>query len=168
MKHYFIVFLLFVLVTGSCRKDNNTGMPVHSNTAFADSSLGLLMADTIIYQVNIINKNPDDAWAAYCLRGLNHDAFIDHIFEMIYQGQAIAYDQLTHEKLTKQQIENMEHQSGFARSKISMVQFEESWYLNPVTNEITKKVISMTPGIAQFTENGEYKGDKALFKIMLR
>ena len=141
MKHYFIVLLLFVLVTGSCRKSNNTGTPVHSKTAFADSSLGLLMADTIIYQVSIINKNPDDAWAAYCLKGLDHGAFIDHIFDMIYQGRVIAYDQLTHEKLTKKQVENMEREPGFARNKISMIQFEESWYLNPVTNEMTKKVI---------------------------
>lgn len=167
MKYYFLVFMAWLLIGSSCRKGNEPTVTGKNIPQFSDSVLGIRIADTIIYQVTIVNKNPDDAWAAYSLKGLNHGALIDNIFYLIYQGKATAYDHITHEKLTVKQIEDIENQPGFSRNQVSMIQFEESWYLNPTTNEMTKKVISMTPGIAQYTETGEYKGDKALFKVIL-
>jgi hypothetical protein len=167
MKYYFIVLLAWLLVAGSCRKSNEPVITAKPMPPFSDSILGILIADTIIYQVTIVNKNPDDSWAAYSLKGLKHDSLIDNIFYLIYQEKATAFDHITHEKLTMKQVEDIESQPGFSRNQVSMIQFEESWYLNPTTNEMTKKVISMTPGIAQYTETGEYKGDKALFKVIL-
>jgi len=41
-----------------------------------------------VYDVVIRNPNPDDAWAAYCLSGINYAVLIDSLFDMYIQKES--------------------------------------------------------------------------------
>jgi hypothetical protein len=132
----------------------------------ADSSFGNILADTIIYDVVIQNPNPDDTWTSHCLSGLKRKQMVDHIFDMIYSEKLVAFDHLTHEKLTPKQVRKIESTEGFSRDQISMIQFTEAWYMREDTPEITKRVLSMVLGYNFDTPEGE-RFYKALFKVEL-
>jgi hypothetical protein len=164
MKNKLFIIPFLILLIGACRKtDHNTG---DKNTASAVEKLpGLVVADTIIYDVIIRNSNPDDAWAAHCLAGLNHSMLINSIFEMVYSGKTSAFNHETGEKLTPKQVEKIEAEKDFTRDNISMLQFKEVWYLNPGESSMTKKVLSMVLGYNYYTSAGELIGHKALFRV---
>jgi|WetSurMetagenome_2_1015567.scaffolds.fasta_scaffold220955_2 hypothetical protein len=167
MKQLFIVLVLLTMLNTAC-KNKASNAPAAYKTQITDSNLGILVADTIIYQVDIVNRNPEDTWAESCLQRLDHKSLVDHLFTLIEQNKVNVYDHLTNEKLTLKQIENMEKEPGFNRDNISMIQFKEAWYLNPETAEMSKKVISMVLGIAQYTSMKEFKGNKALFRLEMK
>jgi hypothetical protein len=91
---------------------------------------------------------------------------VDHIFDMIYSEKLVAFDHLTHEKLTPKQVRKIESTEGFSRDQISMIQFTEAWYMREDTPEITKRVLSMVLGYNFDTPEGE-RFYKALFKVEL-
>ena len=155
--------IVLLLLTGACRKTETPATNMEG-MVIPDSIPGLVVADTIIYDVIIRNQNPDDTWAVHCLEGLNHRLLIDNIFGMIYSGKTIAYNHETHEKLTPRQVEKIEAADDYSRENIGMIQFTEMWYLNPVGCDITKKVISMVLGYNYFTPEGE-RFYKALFRV---
>jgi hypothetical protein len=164
MKYTFICFTGLMILSYACRENNRNPEPSRTNTG-NDSELGIVIADTIIYDVLIVNNNTEDLWAQQSLKGLNHDFFIDNIFKMVYDGRANAYRHETGEKLTPKQLELIEAEEGFNRKDISMVQFKEAWYIDPGRTEMTKKVLSMVLGIGQYTSSGEFKGHKAIFRV---
>ena len=96
-----------------------------------DSINGLIVADTIIYEVLISNPNPDDRWTKKCLGRLHRKELIDSIFAMVYDNRVEAYNHETNEKLTRKQVKDLESGKGFSRDNIGMIQFTEAWYLNP-------------------------------------
>jgi len=165
MKYAFICISFLMILSYACR-ENNSKEPSETNTDI-DSTIGIIIADTIIYDVLIVNNNPEDLWAQQSLKGLDHALLIDNIFKMAYDGSASAYKHDTGEKLTPKQLEMIEAEDGFHRKDISMVQFKEAWYIDPGSSEMTKRVLSMVLGIGQYTSNGDFKGHKAVFRIEL-
>ena len=164
MKNTLIAIVLFLLFCISCRTNEKTpATPVSG-----DTSMGIAVADTIIYDVPIVNENPEDLWAEQRLKGLDHSKLVDTLFYMIYSGKATSYDHTTGEKLTPKQVEKIEQEPGFSRSDIGMIQFKESWYIHPDNSRMTKEVISMVMGIGVYGENGDFRGNKALFRVELR
>lgn len=163
MKNTGIALLLLVLISACGERNGKSGM-----TLQADSSLGTLVADTIIYDVALTNPNPEDPWGDQRLKRLNRKAFVDSIFLMIYSGNATAYDHNTGEKLTVKQMERMEIDSVFQRTKINMIQFKEAWYINPSGISITKDVISMVLGSQVYDSYGVYLGNRAVMRVELR
>jgi hypothetical protein len=166
MKNNLLIIAILLLIIGSCRK---TDYRIAANNSIIanDSAPGLVVADTIIYDVIIRNINPDDAWAIHCIKGLNHSLLIDNVFEMIYAGKTVAYNHETGEKLTLKQVEKIEAEKSFTRDNIGMIQFTEVWYLNPGKAAMTKKVLSMVLGYNYYTAEGELMGHKALFRVEL-
>lgn len=166
MNNKLNILIVLLLLNGACRKPEIPA-DVKNGPVTADSALGLVVADTIIYDVLIHNPNPDDAWAAHCLKGLNHRLLIDNIFEMVYAGKISAYNHETREKLTPKQVEKIESAAGFSRDNIGMIQFMEVWYLNPVKITVTKEVLSMVLGYNYFAPDGE-RFHKALFRVEMK
>jgi len=164
MKNKLFAIAFLILLIGACHKTDSSMRDKDAVNAL-DTLPGLVVADTIIYDVIISNSNPDDAWAAHCLEGLNHSMLIDSIFEMVYTGRTMAFNHETGEKLTPKQVEKIEAGEGFNRDNISMVQFKEIWYLNPGKTAMTKKVLSMVLGYNYYTTAGELIGHKALFRV---
>jgi len=139
----------------------------NDNPAMTDSVLGFVIADTIIYDVNIVNRNPDDQWATQRLGHLDRELMLDNIYKLIYSGQASAFNHTTGEKLTVRQVEDLEHIDGFKRENVDMIQFKEVWYLNPVNKDLTKKVISMVLGTQVYGSDGQYLANRAVIRVEL-
>jgi hypothetical protein len=166
MNNKLLAGATLLLLTGACRHSEHQ-VYTNDSVVMHDTTPALVVADTIIYDVIIHNSNPDDAWAAHCLSGLNRGMLIDNIFEMVYSQRAVAFDHETGEKLTIKQVEKMEAGEGFSRDNIGMIQFTEVWYLNPGETTMTKKVLSMVLGYNYYTAQGELIGHKALFRVEL-
>ncbi len=165
MNNKLFACIVLLLIIAACRNGKQP-LPA-AESRFADDSVpGFVIADTIIYDVIIQNPNPDDAWIAHCLKGLHHRMLVDSIFGMVYSGKITAYDHLTREKLTPNQVRKIEAAAGFSRDDISMIQFTEVWYMNPGETEIIKKVLAMVLGCNYYTQEGE-RFNKALFRVEL-
>ena len=158
------LFLLSVLL--SCAKKETT-LPEAAHTA-SDPALGLIVADTITYDVVITNADPENTWDEERLRGLDHKALIDNIFNMIYAGKADVYDYNTKNKLDGRDIEKIEQEPDYDRSQIGMIQFTEIWYLDPEKGDLTKRVHSMVLGYNYYTSDGALFGHSPMFRIVLK
>ena len=165
MKNMLFILTMVLLLSAGCHKADT--VTTGSAAVIADSSLGILVADTIISDVDIVNIDPGDTWNQYRLKDLNHKALINSIMTMIQNGQAVAYNFETQEKLTPGQIEKMEKNEIFNRDEISMIQFREAWYIQPETGLMTKKVYSMVLGRLKYGNQGEVFGHEAVFRVDL-
>ncbi|MBN1791823.1 MAG: hypothetical protein JW830_15080 [Bacteroidales bacterium] len=163
MYNKLIIPIVLLFLAFACRRPDHTAQGADTLTTL-DTAAGMVVADTIIYDVLIQNPNPEDPWAVQCLKGLNHSLFIDNIFTMIYSGKLTPYNHETREKLTSAQVQKMETAEGFDRDNIGMIQFTEVWYMNPVNGTMTKKVHSMVLGYNYYTPDGE-RFHKALFRV---
>ena len=160
-----MVAMICVMVVLSCaKKESSTsersGLP-------EDLSPGMIVADTITYEVIISNTDPENTWAEECLRNLDHKALIDNIFSMISDDRAVAYDYSSRERLTDKQLKDIESEPGYARSEIGMIQFTEIWFLDPDKGDFTKKVHSMVLGYNFYTSDGDLFGHRPLFRVEL-
>ena len=156
--------LIGLLLFTACRSKNSEN--VLSPMSFEpDSASGIIIADTIIYEVIIQNPNPGNEWNNERLKGLKHHTLIDSIFDMIYTEKVLAYNHETNEKLTPRQVHKMESDEKFSRDDISMIQFTEVWYLNPGMASMTKKVISMVLGKNFYASDGELFGYEPVLKV---
>lgn len=162
-----VVAVCLVILSVSCRQHSNQT----SSSAPAEKTgmlSGIILADTIIYQVIISNPNPEDTWTTRCLSGLNRKAFVDSIFNMVYDKRLTAYNRETREKITIRQLKDIEQAGGFSRDNIGMVQFTEAWYLDPATRVMTKKVLAMDLGYDYHSSEGELIGYKSLFRVEMK
>lgn len=141
-----ILLVLIVSILASCRENKTTTGPVSHIPEFSDTLAGIPVAENIIQDIIIKNNDPDNSWAEECLKGMHRENLVDILFEMAYTQKAAVYDFDTHEKLTVKQLKQLEEKEGFSRDKIGKIQFVESWYLNPDSVSITKKVSSIVLG----------------------
>jgi hypothetical protein len=158
-----IMVSVLTLMPACQRSVKDTAKPL--KTSISDTITGIVVADTIIYEVIISNPNPDDTWATECLSGLHRRSLIDNIFSMVYKNQAVAFNHETNEKLTPRQVKQIEARDGFNRENIGMIQFTEAWYLNPESGTMTKKVLSMVLGYNFYASDGELFGHKPVFRV---
>jgi hypothetical protein len=166
LNYKLLIAISFLALLLSCRRQAGEAVSPEK-PALADSSAGIVVADTIIYQVLITNYH-GDAWTQKCLGGLHKKALVDSIFGMVYAEKAIAFNHETNEQLTLHQVKDIEKADGFSRDHIGMIQFTEIWYLNTRSNSMTKKVLSMVLGYDVYSSDGELFGHKPLFRIQMR
>ena len=166
-KLLFLAAVTGILTASACRRQTDT-KPSSDASFMIDSTYGMVVADTITYDVIISNPNPGDTWTARCLSKLNHKALVDSIFAMVYSGRVLAFNLDTREQLTVRQIKDIEAEQGFNRENIGMIQFTEAWYLDPKENAMTKKVLSMVLGTNFYNAEGELFGHKPVFKVVLK
>jgi hypothetical protein len=158
------ILVFGIMLVSSCHEQAPKAR-VADNALKYDTTLGIVVADTIIYEVIIKNPNPDDPWTEKCLSRLNRSALIDSIFDMVYSGTAKAYNHNTNELLTIKQVGKIEKKDNFSRNNIGMIQFTEAWYLNPASNTMTKKVLYMVLGYNFYNSEGELFGHKPVFRV---
>jgi hypothetical protein len=168
-KSAVLYLIIFPVMTAlSCcpekTKDDVTG-EMSPESIIPENPAGLMVADTIIYDVIIKNPNPDDDWTDKCLRNLKKEQFIDILFESVYKKQATAYDLFTDEIISPDKLKNLERKKEFSRSKIGKMQFTESWYYSDTLQVLSKKVISVSMGYEILDERGNLIGYKPAFKI---
>jgi hypothetical protein len=157
------VIALFLLLFCCTQKQTDQPASLRPN----DTTAGILVADTVIYDVPVVNHNPDDTWSTERLKNLHHDLLLDNIFTMIAEGKAIAYDHTTGEKLTPGRVEKMMKTKEIDPAKIDMIQFKEKWYLNASHATLSKEVISMVLGTQIYDNYGTFIGNKAILRVEL-
>ena len=167
MKKNLLYLPVLVLLFSTCRQ-HEKAKPDDYPQGKIDSVKGLVVADTITYDVKIIPLNQNDTWAVECLRGLDHKLLIDNIFNWVYAGKVTAFNHETGEKLTPNQVENMESTGEFSREQISMIQFTEVWFLSPQQATLSKEVIRMVLGRDRLGSSGELIGHTALFRVEMK
>jgi len=162
--HLVPAFLVFLSVLSCNKKVNET--PLRQLNMPYDSIAGIIIADTIIYDVVIKINDPEDPWQEHSLGKLDRKSFVDLIFKMASKEQGNSYDYSTGEKLSSRDIQQLENELNFNRDDIGMIQFSEIWFINPETNSMTKKVHSVILGYDYFSADSFLLGHKPLFKFV--
>ena len=158
------IIVLILLALGACSHNRDVKRNI-SDTSRASDISGYLIADTIIYDVIIRSTDPDDAWSAECLKGLQRTGLIDSLFNMVYEGRVTAYDFDTHQPLRVNDIRLIEKKKGFSRERIGKIQFKERWYLDPSGIPLKKEIISIVLGYEVYTSTNELMGYKPVFQL---
>lgn len=172
MKKTAIIYVILtcIFITLSCKQDRikNERIKQPDNKPVVYENLtGLMIVDTIIYDVLIKNPNPYDTWTDECLKHLNKEAFVNLLFESVYKNQATALDVLSEKVITPEELKKLEKKKDFDRNKIGKLQFTESWFYNDTLRTMSKKVISVALGYETYDDQGNLIGHKPVFKIYL-
>jgi hypothetical protein len=120
----------------------------------------------IIYDTYIMNRDSTDSWGEEALSGFNRQAFINRIFDDVFNGKITPYDYFTGEKIALKKIRDMESSGEFSRKNISKIQFEERWLWD--TSKMKKQVISMTIAYEVYDISGRSRGQKPVFKLVFQ
>jgi hypothetical protein len=128
---------------------------------------GTLIADTIIYDVVIKITNPNNDWENQRLKHVNHSAFVDSLFNLVYNKKIIAYDVFENKPLSVKQVKSIEEQDDYSRDRIGKIQFAEKWYFDSSSNELNKQILSIALGYETLNELGEVRAYKPVFKLYL-
>lgn len=165
MKQTLILFaLVFLFLAGCVETKVQEGVVVLSEKGLNTSHL---LADTIVYSVDIINTDTLDTWADWRLRHLNTAKLVEEVFENVYSGRLKAYDYFTDAALTVEAVQNIENTPNYARSLIEEIQFEETWLFSPELQIFHKEVHSFVLAYALYAQNGERMGLKPVFRVRL-
>ena len=164
-----LIILCIIIALSCCPekvKEEVSNQPVDISAVFENLN-GILVADTIIYDVIIKNPNPDDKWTDACLKNLNKEQFVNLLFESVYNEQATAYEIFSDKIITPNELRKLEKNKDFDREKIGKIQFTESWFYNDSLRSMSKKIISFSLGYEILDERGNLIGHKPAFKIYL-
>ena len=165
MKQTFTLFALAILLLAGCVETKvQEGVVVLSEQGLNTSHL---LADTIVYSVDIINTDTLDTWADWRLRHMNTTKLVEAVFENVYSGRLKAYDYFTDAALTAEDVRNIENTPNYARSLIEEIQFEETWLFSPELQIFHKEVHSFVLAYALYAQNGERMGLKPVFRVRL-
>lgn len=126
-----------------------------------------LLADTIVYSVDIFNTDTLDSWADWRLKNMNTPKLIEEVFENVYSGRLKAYDYFSNAPLSEEDVRAIESKPDYARSLIEEIQFEETWLFSPEQQIFHKEVHSFVLGYALYSQSGEKMGLKPVFRVRL-
>lgn len=170
MKTIICCLILNLVIFSACShrlKDNEKEITETTAPQIQSSEQGIVIADTIIYDVIIKNLNPEDSWTTRCLKDLKRSLLVNKLFELVYDGKAVAYDLLTDKVIPPEELRRMEKKKKLDRDRIGKIQFTESWFYNDSLRILTKKVLSVSLGFELFDETGELIGYQHVFKVYL-
>lgn len=136
-----------------------------SGNFYAVSDGSMLVANPIIYDVIVVNNDPSDDWAEYCLANTDVEAISNVIYNAVYQGRLTPYHYLNDSILSIDYVEEFEQTHPV--SDLGKLQFDEEWYLDETNLTMSKKVNAITIGYQLINDLGEVYGYEAGFKIYL-
>lgn len=125
---------------------------------------GIILADTIIYDVTITLLDSSNKWECECLKGVRQKSLVDYIFNQIYAGRFTAYNFSDGEQLTTRELQKIEQTNGFNRQLISKIQFKELWHTD-TSGTLKKEILEMTLGYASYSNQHTFLGHKGLFNV---
>ncbi|MFN8257933.1 MAG: hypothetical protein U0W24_19710 [Bacteroidales bacterium] len=168
-----VIFLFIFSIVFSCNQENsNEGklsglsedtitdeIPEVKNGSFYQNdsipNSAIIIADTITYNVVVKNSNPEDDWMDINLKHLNRKAFINIIFNAIYNGNLVPYDYQSEKAMTIEEVKLLEKEHP--RKEIGNILFIESWYFNEKEMILGKKVYSVMMAYERITTTGEIR-----------
>lgn len=156
----YLVVLLFLFI--SCQSESGK-----SNQPDSPTNSGIVVADTILYPVDIINLDTTNTWASSRLRNLEHQKLIDLLFEAVYEGNAEAQDYYSRQPIPAEELKKMEATGKFDRTQAAQLQFEETWRVDPQEGTMTKSIQSVLLAWPVFDSQGNFQAYQAGFVISL-
>lgn len=163
LKHIVFIAICFAFIIQACNQGTtSTGSSANSTIS------GELLADTIIYTVEIKNYDPNDHWTNECLSKLDRSKMVDQFFESVYKHKAQAYNYMTEAPMSVSEVKAIEEQEGFSRDQVGKLQFWESWYYDENKQIMTKKVLAILVSYEATTQDGDFLGHKAAFYIKMK
>lgn len=130
-------------------------------------SSSLVVAEDIVYDVEVINPYPEDTWMAESLQSLDHESLVKFVFDGIYQERFSCYDIFEGTPIPLRKIRKMEKDGEFSRDRIGKFQFQEQWILDTVNMTFSKKVTEIRMGVQKFNDAGELTGYAPLLRVVL-
>ena len=129
---------------------------------------GAVTVATGIVTEIIVKPDPEgDPWEREKVAGFNGDDFVNDIFDMIYNGTLTPYDYHSGEKMTPEQVRELEKEFSGDRSKIGKLSFTEDWYYVPSANRLEKKTRSVVFGYELYNNLGKVYAYRAAFRVDL-
>jgi len=159
-------FLCLVIAVSGCsngRSGNKTGTVAAS--AEKDLSKMIPVASDIVSEIIVKPVSADDPWELEKVKGFNGDAMFLSLLQKIREGNIKVYDCISGEQLSEEDAKKIPKEKGSDVSKIAKLQFTEDWYFNPETNEIIKKVKSVSLGYESLRSEGLPPAYLPYFKI---
>ncbi len=141
--------------------------PKKDSALLSHAPVGQLVADTIIYPVDVVNLDTADTWANARIKNLQHDKLINLIFESLYNGTAKALDYYSQEPISIKQLKEMEKSGKITRNEAAQLQFEEAWYFNADEAKMSKEVQSILLAWPVYDNQDIFQAYKAGFVIKL-
>lgn len=161
-KSILLAIILFITFVQCSRKTSDKNKPP------VQLPVNNVIADTIIYDVLITNPNPDDTWTSQCLKNLEREAFIDQVFQAIYDGNLQPFDYYENKPISPRKLKRLEKSEELIRENIGKIQFTERWIYDPDSFFMKKEVISMVLGEHLYSNEGEVRGYKPVFMVKLK
>jgi hypothetical protein len=151
----------------SCTNEQPKAVKEEASAFTQDHNGQLSVASQIVYDVEIINPNPDDLWTAECLEGLDQKALVDFVFEGLYSNEFSAYDIFEGTPVSARKIRKMEENAEFTRDQVGKFQFMEEWVLDTLNMTYSKHVKEIRMGLQSFNSAGELTGYAPLLRVVL-
>ncbi len=147
----FIISLFLSTCTGNKKEKITPASTIV--TEFSDEGL-IIIGKDIITEV-VIKPDPEgDPWELEKLKGFNGEPMFLDLLNKITQNAINVYDCIKGNRLTEKEAKKLLRETGSDISKIGKIQFIEDWFFNPSTNEIIKKVKSISLGYESKREEG--------------
>ncbi len=138
----------------------------HSHDSVKENHL-LMVADTITYDVTIINPDPNDEWTEECLRHVNHKALANYIFSRLKTGDLIAKDFFSGAELSNRKVKKIIEETRANEEEVGKLQFIEEWQIDTTKHIFQKKVKSIIMGKEIRSSDDKHVGYKPLFLVEL-
>ncbi|HOU96366.1 MAG TPA: hypothetical protein PLN06_07055 [Bacteroidales bacterium] len=160
------VAVIMIITATSCKERRKEHKAAPTPTSFDTTSAGLIIIGyDIITEVILKPESSGDPWELEKVKGFNGEPMFLNLLEKIKQDKIKVYDCITGEILTPSEAKKILRETDSDISKIGKIQFIEDWYFNPATNEIIKKVKSMSFGYELEREEGLPPAYKPWFRI---
>lgn len=154
---YLVTTALFSLIIAfmGCRNNNSLVKNEAINVpAPGDVSKMIPVAKDIISEIIVKPVSTDDPWELEKVKGFSGEAMFLNLLNKIREGKIRVYDCISGEMLSEEEAKKILDEKGSDVSKIAKLQFTEDWYFNPETNEIFKKVKSVSLGYESLRAGG--------------
>jgi hypothetical protein len=177
MKTYIIPIMMAAMVAllsacGNSAKDDNTG--------------GTIITEKIEYPVFIKSPYPEENgdWWKENIETSKRTEFVEMLMDWAYSGKVGAYDFLTNEPLTVEQVKQIGNERDTIRVTktyppydemdtviqqkldlrlIHKIKFLEEWSYNLTDHSFSKKVLGIAPTLTMYDDSADLKGYRPLF-----
>lgn len=158
-----------VLMTGVFSGCKDTLERKEGTTLSTDSipSQYVSIADSINYGVIIKNRDGSDNWQKKWLQSFERKAFVDFLFEAVYEGRLQPYDYFSGEPISIKEVRELESKQEFTRSRIGKIQFKERWYFDTEHLQMVKQVSAVMLAYEVYRDDGSFRGYKPAFLVKL-
>ncbi len=175
MKYSKNILLALIVIFFACnpeeqnenKQNEEFGTTTEINTELLNANNSAsVIADSIMYITNVINPDPvEEYYMKDWLGGAKIEILANHIFKAVYDGKLKAYNYITGEEMTIEQIKELDEE--YKREHIGQILFTEDWYFDQNELKMYKQVNSIMLAYFKYDEEGNIFGNKDGIRIYL-